>query len=141
MNNKNDNKAPIKNNTSVNANKSKSYSKSISRQSNDKSNIELSMSSIKSIYQAEKHETDEIPLNNSAIKSKMVKDIKRIYGSKFDKLFVIWILTQLKEISSNKGLLDNILKTFKLAKDKMAKVGIDNKDNDDILVNNIINYI
>ena len=89
MNNKNDNKAPIKNNTSVNANKSKSYSKSISRQSNDKSNIELSMSSIKSIYQAEKHETDEIPLNNSAIKSKMVKDIKRIYGSKFDKLFVI----------------------------------------------------
>ena len=35
------------------------------------------------------NETDEIPLDNEALKSKMIKDIKRIYGSKFDKLFVI----------------------------------------------------
>jgi hypothetical protein len=46
----NNQKKIVKNNTSVNANKSKSYSKSISRQSNEKSKIEISMSSINSIY-------------------------------------------------------------------------------------------
>jgi hypothetical protein len=45
-------------------------------------------------------------------------------------------ITQLKEISTNKGLLDNILKTFKLAREKMVKVGSDERDCDDILVNN-----
>ena len=44
----------------------------------------------------EKIETDEIPLNNSGIKAKMIKDIKRIYGTKFDKLFVIRYFKEVK---------------------------------------------
>ena len=44
----------------------------------------------------EKIETDEIPLNNSGIKAKMIKDIKRIYGTKFDKLFVIIYFKEVK---------------------------------------------
>jgi hypothetical protein len=58
--------------------------------------------------------------------------MKRIYGNKFDKVIM-------KSNMQNSNMLDVILKNIKLAKNKMVKLGIEDVDNDDLIVN-IFNF-
>jgi hypothetical protein len=68
------------------------------------------------------------------LKYEVIKEFRRIYGNKLDRLF-------LKDTANNSnGVLDQIMKSIRLARNKMKKMGIENIDPDDLQVRYIITH-
>jgi hypothetical protein len=75
---------------------------------------------------------EELPLNEENLKFEIMKEFRRIYGDKLDKIV-------LKNNMKNSGnnILEVILRNIKLAKQKMVKLGVTYADPDDLIVKNI----
>jgi hypothetical protein len=103
--------------------------KSYSRSKSDISNYSINEDRRNKSRISEKSETflGDLPLNDESLKFEIMKEVKRIYGNKFDKVIQ-------KNNTQNSNLLEVILKNIKLAKHKMAKLGIEDVDTDDLIV-------
>jgi hypothetical protein len=72
---------------------------------------------------------EELPLNEENLKFEIMKEFRRIYGDKLDKIV-------LKNNMKNSGnyILEVILRNIKLARQKMVKLGVTHADPDDLIV-------
>lgn len=123
--------------------KTKSLKKLISQEQNEKNKSEISMTSINVsnnskinqnntniIEEAEVTENiiEELPLSEENLKFEVMKEFRRIYGDKLDKVV-------LKNNLKNSGnIIEVILRNIKLARQKMVKLGINNTEADDLIV-------
>ena len=88
--------------------------------------------------QTEDNQIQEIPEENQMeafgsddnLKQDILKEFRRIYGNKVDKMLLR------SQLQNSTNLLDIILNNVKLAKTKMMKLGVNNQDTDDLAVNN-----
>lgn len=68
---------------------------------------------------------EEIPLSDEVLKYEIIKEFKRLYGNKLDKIFLK------QNIQNSHNILDIILRNIKLAKQKMMKISNKVQDSDD----------
>ena len=71
---------------------------------------------------------EELPLNEENLKFEIMKEVRRIYGDKFDRIFLK------NNIKNSNNMLEMILRNIKIARQKMVKLGLDNPDPDDLIV-------
>jgi hypothetical protein len=71
---------------------------------------------------------DEIAVDD-ALKYEIMKEFRRLYGNKLDRLFLKTTVG-----NSNNSVLEMIMQTIKIARNKMIKMGADNIDPDDLQV-------
>jgi hypothetical protein len=111
----------------------KSKDKSVS----NKSKSEISMSSV---HQSQSKRAsgvrdddtenliDELPINEDNLKFEIMKEYRRLYGNKLDRIL---LNNNIKESSST---LEVVLRNIRLAKQKMSRLGIHQTDTDDLIV-------
>ena len=72
---------------------------------------------------------EELPLNDENFKFEIIKEFRRIYGNKLDRILVK------SNLQNSSNILEMILRNVKLAKQKMIKVQVNNLNPDDLIVN------
>jgi hypothetical protein len=72
-------------------------------------------------------ESDELVVDD-ALKFEIMKEFRRLYGTKLDRLFLK------QNMMNNNSVLEMIMQTIKVARNKMIKMGGDNIDPDDLQV-------
>jgi hypothetical protein len=72
---------------------------------------------------------EELPLNDENFKFEIMKEFRRIYGNKLDRILVK------SNLQNSSNVLEMILRNVKLARQKMIKVQANNLDPDDLMVN------
>jgi len=124
--------------------KTKSHKKLISKEQNEKNKSEISMTSINVSNNSKINQNntniieevdvtenmiEELPLSEENLKFEVMKEFRRIYGDKLDKVV-------LKNNLKNSGnIIEVILRNIKLARQKMVKLGVNNTEADDLIVN------
>lgn len=112
----------------------------------NKSRSNISMSSVNSVNQSKVKDGDrsnqqvdnsdifieELPINEEHLKYEIVKEFRKIYGNKLDKIFLR------DNFNKSSDILEIIMRNIKLARNKMLKLGVSNqKDPDDLIVSMI----
>jgi hypothetical protein len=73
---------------------------------------------------------EELPLNDENLKYEIIKEFRRIYGNKLDKILLK------NNLQNSSNVLEMILRNVRLARQKMIKVQGNNLDPDDLIVRN-----
>ncbi len=103
---------------------------------NNTTNLEKNNSHINSLNQTGISKTskfddgfiEELPLNEENLKFEIMKEVRRIYGDKFDRIFLK------NNIKNSNNMLEMILRNIKVARQKMVKLGLDSSEPDDLIV-------
>lgn len=75
---------------------------------------------------------EELPLNDENLKYEIIKEFRRIYGNKLDKILLK------NNLQNSSNVLEMIFRNVRLARQKMIKVQGNNLDPDDLIVSDII---
>jgi len=78
---------------------------------------------------------EELPLNDENFKFEIIKEFRRIYGNKLDRILVK------SNLQNSSNILEMILRNVKLAKQKMIKMQANDLNPDDVIVNYKLNII
>lgn len=75
---------------------------------------------------------DELPLNEENLKFEIMKEFRKLYGNKLDRVLLN------NNFKNSSSTLEMILRNVRLAKQKMVKLGMPQSDCDDLVVRVII---
>jgi hypothetical protein len=85
-----------------------------------------------SLFDESEYKTEDLGGDmDDALKYEVIKEFKRLYGDKYDKLFI-------NSKGATSPILETIVRTIKVARQKMVKMGLDNIDPDDLQVSNML---
>ena len=109
-------------------------SKDISMSSlHNNSNLKQSIAS--KTGEMSENDIEELPLNDENLKFEIMKEFRRIYGNKLDKILLK------NNFNNSSNTLEMIVRNVRLARQKMVKVQGNNLDPDDLVViNHILLY-
>lgn len=107
------------------------YDNQIPYQNNNDHNAQYNENYIKEVEAIDENEAEQYA-NDESLKEDILKEFRRIYGNKIDKLLIR------SQLQNSTNILELILNNVKLARNKMMKLSNNNLDPDDLAV---LNYI